>query len=157
MAFVECNPKTSFSIATRPRCRGGCFSISRIAPLYPWSLPYSFEWSARRHQVTFLSLWYNSIWDWTPNDILNLITKLSSPNWVVQLYIIKTSKINKNSLQKITKQTIVTLRTIRDMVESARVNMGYFLHYSNPNIQKEIRRLEHLNRKIIRKKITKAA
>ena len=29
----------SFSIATTLRCRGGHYSIPRIAPLYPWSSP----------------------------------------------------------------------------------------------------------------------
>ena len=38
--LVEGDLKASFSIATTLRCRGGCYSISRIAPLYPWSSPY---------------------------------------------------------------------------------------------------------------------
>ena len=33
--LVEVGPKALFSIATTPRCRRGCFSISWIAPLYP--------------------------------------------------------------------------------------------------------------------------
>ena len=33
--LVEGDPKASFSIATTPRCRGGCYSIPWIAPLYP--------------------------------------------------------------------------------------------------------------------------
>ena len=34
--LVEDDPKVSFSIATTPtRCRGGQYSIPRIAPLYP--------------------------------------------------------------------------------------------------------------------------
>ena len=32
---VEANPKAPFSIATTPRCRGGRYSFSWIAPLYP--------------------------------------------------------------------------------------------------------------------------
>ena len=32
---VECDLKVPFSIATTPRCRGGCYSILWIAPLYP--------------------------------------------------------------------------------------------------------------------------
>ena len=51
--------------ASTPRCSGGCYSILWIAPLYPWSILYTAECKARRHQVPFLSLWYNSIWDWT--------------------------------------------------------------------------------------------
>ena len=58
--LVEGDTKALFSIATTPRCRGRRYSISRIAPLYPWSSLYSAECKARRHQVPFLSLWYNS-------------------------------------------------------------------------------------------------
>ena len=32
---VEGDPKAPFSIATTPRCRGGCYSFPWIAPLYP--------------------------------------------------------------------------------------------------------------------------
>ena len=38
------DPKAPFSIATKPRCKGGHYSIPWIAPLYPWSLPYNTEW-----------------------------------------------------------------------------------------------------------------
>ena len=34
------NQKAPFSIASTPRCRGGCYSFSWIAPLYPWYAPY---------------------------------------------------------------------------------------------------------------------
>ena len=33
--IVKGDPKAPFSIATTPRCRGGRYSIPRIAPLYP--------------------------------------------------------------------------------------------------------------------------
>ena len=33
--IVEGDPKAPFSIATKPRCRGGRYSIPWIAPLYP--------------------------------------------------------------------------------------------------------------------------
>ena len=45
--------KAPFSIATSPKCRGGCYSIPGIAPLYPWSLPYNAECLARQHHVPF--------------------------------------------------------------------------------------------------------
>ena len=61
--LVEGDLKAPFSIATTPRCRGGCYSFPWIAPLYPWSLPYNADCQARRH--FFLSLWYDSTWDWT--------------------------------------------------------------------------------------------
>ena len=41
--FVEGDSKAPFSIATTPRCWGGCSSIPCIASLYPWSLPYNAE------------------------------------------------------------------------------------------------------------------
>ena len=41
--IVEGEPKATFSIPTTPRCKGGRYSIPWIAPLYPWSLPYSAE------------------------------------------------------------------------------------------------------------------
>ncbi len=45
--IVEGDLKVPFSVATTPRCRGGRFSFPWIAPLYPWSLPYNAECSAR--------------------------------------------------------------------------------------------------------------
>ena len=41
--IVEGDPKAPFSTATTPRCRGGRYSIPRIAPLYPWTVPYNAE------------------------------------------------------------------------------------------------------------------
>ena len=40
---VEGNQKVPFSIATKPRCRGGRYSFPWIAPLYPWYVPYIAE------------------------------------------------------------------------------------------------------------------
>ena len=68
--FLLVKLATPFSIATTPRCSGGHFSIS----WNPWSLLYSAEDWARRHQVPFLEflvLLYRglnlSLWDdwWT--------------------------------------------------------------------------------------------
>ena len=44
-----------FSIATTPRCRGGCYSNPWIDRLYPWSVPYNVK------QVPFFEsfLWLN--------------------------------------------------------------------------------------------------
>ena len=50
---VECNLKSQFSIATKPRCSRGCYPFPRTDPLYPWSVTYNAECSARRHQVPF--------------------------------------------------------------------------------------------------------
>ena len=51
--LVEGDLKASFSIATTLRCREVCYSIPRIASLYPWSSPYNAKCQARRHQVPF--------------------------------------------------------------------------------------------------------
>ena len=62
-AIVEGDPKSPFSIATKRRCRGGCYSFFWIVPLYPWSVPYNAECKARSHHVPFFfSLWYNLWW-----------------------------------------------------------------------------------------------
>ena len=61
VTVVEGNPKAPFAITITPRCRGGCYSIPWIAPLYPWSLSYNAECWARRHQVPFFEplVWLN--------------------------------------------------------------------------------------------------
>ena len=43
MTLVEGDPKAPFLIATTPMYRGGRYSIHRIAPLYPWYVPYNVE------------------------------------------------------------------------------------------------------------------
>ena len=40
---VKGESKAPFSVATRTRCRGGRHSFPRIAPLYPWYVPYNAE------------------------------------------------------------------------------------------------------------------
>ena len=37
------DPKALFSIATTPRCRGGCYSFPCIVPLNSWSVSYNAE------------------------------------------------------------------------------------------------------------------
>ena len=41
MTVVEGDPKSPFSIATTPKCRGGRYPSLWIVPIYPWSLPYN--------------------------------------------------------------------------------------------------------------------
>ena len=53
VTLVEGNPKAPISIATTPRCWGGCYSILWITPLYPWFLPYNAKCEAMQHQVLF--------------------------------------------------------------------------------------------------------
>ena len=59
--LVEGDSKVSFSIATTSMFSGGRYSIPWIAPLYPWSLLHNAE-CIKYH---FLSIWYDSTWDWT--------------------------------------------------------------------------------------------
>ena len=54
VTVVESDQKAPFSIATTPRCRGGRYSFSWIAPLYIWYIPNIAECLARRYQVPFL-------------------------------------------------------------------------------------------------------
>ena len=66
MTSVKGDPKAPFSIATTPRCRGGRYSFPRIAPLYLWYVPYNTELLSKEVSSTiFLSLWYETTWDWT--------------------------------------------------------------------------------------------
>ena len=50
---VEGEPKAPFSIGTTPKCKGGRYSYTRIAYLYPRSVLYNAKGYARRHQVLF--------------------------------------------------------------------------------------------------------
>ena len=52
-----------FSIATTPRCRGGCY-------FFPWIAPLTFDLylimlNAKQRGIKyhFLNLWYDSTWD----------------------------------------------------------------------------------------------
>ena len=62
---VEGNPKAPFSIATSPRCRGGRYSFPGL--LYFTLDPYLIMLSVKQGGIKyhFLSLWYDSTWDWT--------------------------------------------------------------------------------------------
>ena len=51
---VEGDPKAPFSIATTLRLWEGCYSIPKIIPLYPWSIPYNAECLTRKVQVTII-------------------------------------------------------------------------------------------------------
>ena len=64
VTLVNADPKAPFSIATTSRCREGWYSVPWIAPLYPWSLHYSDEAKQGGIKNHFLSLWYESTWDW---------------------------------------------------------------------------------------------
>ena len=63
--IVEGDPKAPFSIATTPRCRGGCYSFPVL--LYFTLDPYLIMLSVKQGGIKyhFLSLWYGSTWDWT--------------------------------------------------------------------------------------------
>ena len=57
-------PKAPFSIATTPRCKGGCYFFPWIAPLtlHLFLIMLSVKQGHIKHH--FLSLWYDSMWDW---------------------------------------------------------------------------------------------
>ena len=58
-------PEGSFSIGTTPRCREGRYSILWIAPftLDPYLIMLNVGKGSIKYH--FLSVWYDSIWDWT--------------------------------------------------------------------------------------------
>ena len=70
---VEGNPKAPFSIATTPRCWGGRYSFPGL--LYFTLVPYLIMLSVKQGGIKyhFLSLWYDSTWDWTqsPRPLAN--------------------------------------------------------------------------------------
>ena len=63
--IVEGNPKAPFSIATTPKCGGGRYSFPGL--LYFTLDPYLIMLSVKQGGIKyhFLSLWYDSTWDWT--------------------------------------------------------------------------------------------
>ena len=63
--IVEGNPKAPFSIATTPKCRGGRYSFPGL--LYLTLDQYLIMLSVKQGGIKyhFLSLWYDSTWDWT--------------------------------------------------------------------------------------------
>ena len=67
---VDGDPNAPFSLATTPRCRGGWYSLPWIAPLIMLSVK---QGGIKYH---FLSLWYDSIWDWT--QVSEAISELSN-------------------------------------------------------------------------------
>ena len=62
--IVEGNPKAPFSIATTPMCRGGRYSFPGL--LYFTLDPDLIMLSVKQGGIKyhFLSLWYDSTWDW---------------------------------------------------------------------------------------------
>ena len=62
---VEGDPKAPFSIATTPRCRGGCYSFPGLLhfTLDLYFIMLSVKQGGIKYH--FLSLWYDSTWDWT--------------------------------------------------------------------------------------------
>ena len=65
--LVDSDPKAPFSIATTPICREGLFSFPWIAPgftLDTYLIMLSIKQGGIKYH--FLSLWYDSTWDWTP-------------------------------------------------------------------------------------------
>ena len=65
VVVVEGDLMAPFSIATTTRCREGRYSFPWIAPLYLYT--YLIMLSVKRGGIKyhFLSLWYDSTWNWT--------------------------------------------------------------------------------------------
>ena len=61
---VEGDTKAPFSLATTLSCRCECYVFPWIAPLLLFILNTYII--MLRHQVPFLSLWYDLTYDWTP-------------------------------------------------------------------------------------------
>ena len=58
-SLLEGDPKAPFSIATTPRCKGGCYFFT----LDPYIIMLSVKQGGIKYN--FLSLWYDSASDWT--------------------------------------------------------------------------------------------
>ena len=85
--LVEGDQKAPFSIANTLRWRGGYYSFTWIAPLYPWYVPYIAECYARRYQVPFLKslVWRDlGLNPWSPRPLANILPSGpigSEPEW----------------------------------------------------------------------------
>ena len=64
--LVEGDPKAPFSIATTPRWSGGATPFPEL--LHFTLDPYFVMLSVKQGSIKYyyLSLWYDSTWDWTP-------------------------------------------------------------------------------------------
>ena len=62
--LVGGEPKSLFSIATTPKCRGGCFPGLLHFTLDPYVIMLSVKQGNIKYH--FLSLWYDATKDWTP-------------------------------------------------------------------------------------------
>ena len=109
--IVEGNPKAPFSIATTPRCRGGRYSFPGLLyfTLDPYLIMLSVEQGGIKYH--FLSLWYDSTWDWT--EVSRAIGEHSNRYANVQL--------NTNKFHK-----IVWLQTSQFNSTNHRVSIDYF-------------------------------
>ena len=65
LIIVEGDPNVLFSIATTSRCRGGHYSFLWIAPLPLGPCRIILNVNQRGIKNYFLSLRYDSTWDWT--------------------------------------------------------------------------------------------
>ena len=85
--IVKGNPKAPFSVATTPMCRGGRYSFPGL--LYFTLDPYLIMLSAKQGSIKyhFLSLWYDSTWDWT--QVSRAIGEHSNPYTSTKLIKVK--------------------------------------------------------------------
>ena len=81
--LVKGYPKATFSIATTPRCRGGYYSIPRIAPLYPWSSPNSAKQGSIRYHFLVFGMTWPGIEPRSPRSLVNtLLIRPILASWV---------------------------------------------------------------------------
>ena len=65
LTVVEGDLKAPFSVATTLKCRGGSYFFLLIAPLNCDPFLIMLVVKQRGTKYYFLSLWYDSTWDWT--------------------------------------------------------------------------------------------
>ena len=66
----------NFTLLTTPRCRGGRYSFSWIAPLYPWSVPYNAVLSKEASSTIFwvFGMTQPGIEPRSPGPLVNTLT-----------------------------------------------------------------------------------
>ena len=134
------DPKSPFSIATTPRCRGGCYSFPWIAPLYPWSIPYNAECKARRHLVLFFESLVGLDLGLNPNSLLHenmFKSSLLDEKCVFNFFFIKKPKVQNVKNKKLTENYIsIFLKGWQFFFKSLKSQLSVFKFKKFKNIQK---------------------
>ena len=144
----EGNPKDPFSIATTPRCRGGRYSFPWIAPLDSTLIMLSVEQDSIKYH--FLSLWYDSTWDWTQisrtigkhfnhhANVRVLLCQCPGIEYlgILEAYTIKQVEIKEKKLKKEyirrTRKLLQTKLCSRNLVKGINAWAVLLVRYSGP-------------------------